>query len=231
MKHYLRVFLLIIVVIALSVQKSCGFRVRSAARNFAGSGVASLNMKWSFSSKGSGPMGMAPSGTMREMNLIGSEGEIYFHPQKEASIRGPRNELIKGKELVVPIFPHNNVITPQSTDWLNIHEMKHRQIIDEIGTDGVFGYSHYSQSNQKLALVGCLVKVKKRNFMPDGRSFVIIEGVKRFFIKQFVGEHPYIKARVQMFDDFTENENELDMLERKVFNEVRANVKVRCITY
>lgn len=111
---------------------------------------STLSMKWSFSK------GM---GTMQDLGLIGSEGEYYYHPSKKASLKLPPG-LSKEKEPVlkgvkpkglqtVPIFPYNSVLVPMGTDWLNIFEMKHRQLVNDVG-DGVFGFSHFSQSNQKV---------------------------------------------------------------------------------
>lgn len=112
-----------------------------------------------------------------------------------------------------------------STEWLNIFEMRHRQLIHDVG-DGYFGFSHFSQNNRKLSLVGTLARVKDRKLMNDGRTFVIIEGVKRFYITDFISEKPYIKARVQTFEDYSERPDMVDDLEQKIFIEVRMNIKV-----
>ena len=111
------------------------------------------------------------------------------------------------------------------TDWLNIFEMRYRQLIHYVG-DGYFGFSHYSQNNRKLSLVGTLARVKDKKLMNDGRSFVIIEGVKRFYITDFISENPYVKARVHTFEDSSEQPEYLDALEQKIFFEVRMNIKV-----
>ena len=110
-------------------------------------------------------------------------------------------------------------------DWLNIFEMRHRQLIYDVG-DGYFGFSHFSQNNRKLSLVGTLARVKDRKLMNDGRTFVIIEGVKRFYITDFITDKPYIKARVHTFEDCSEHPEILDILEQKIFFEVRMNIKV-----
>lgn len=182
-------------------------------------------MRWSFSK------GM---GTMQDLGLVGAEGEYYYHPSKKASLKVPASSsagsdaplpLGKKGSQVVPIFPYNSVLVPMGTDWLNIFEMKHRQLINDVG-DGVFGFSHYSQSNQKLSLVGTLARIKDRKLLSDGRTFVVVEGVQRFYIQEFVSEKPYVKARVKTFKDYNENPHLLDDLEARVFAEVRVNVKL-----
>ena len=103
--------------------------------------------------------------------------------------------------------------------------MKHRQLINDIG-DGYFGFSYFSQQNRKLSLVGTLAKIKERKLLNDGRTFVIVEGVKRFYLTDFVSEKPYVKARVHTFADVSERPDLLDDLEQKIFLEVRMNIKV-----
>ena len=107
--------------------------------------------------------------------------------------------------------------------------MRHRQLIDDVGSERMLGFMHYSQSNQKLALVGTLARVKDRKLMADGRSFVVVEGVRRFYIKECITEKPYLKARVQAFEDWCEDESQMLRLEERVFREVRANLKVSII--
>lgn len=55
---------------------------------------------------------------------------------------------------------------------------------------------------------------------------VVIEGVERFYLEEILSEKPYIKARVQPFQDYSENSDVLDQLEQAVFDEVRTNVQV-----
>ena len=65
-----------------------------------------------------------------------------------------------------------------------------------------------------------------RKLLDDGRSVVVIEGVERFYLEEILSEKPYIKARVQPFQDYSENSDVLDQLEQAVFDEVRTNVQV-----
>lgn len=98
-------------------------------------------------------------------------------------------------------------------------------MIHDVG-DGMFGFTFFSQQNRKLSLVGTLARIKNRKLLHDGRTFVIIEGVKRFYISQVTNEQPYLRARVQTFDDYSENPSILAELEQKIFSEVRTNIKV-----
>ncbi len=58
-----------------------------------------------------------------------------------------------------------------------------------------------------------------------------MEGIGRFYIKEVVAEKPYLRAKVQVFNDYVENESILASLEQNVFDEVRYSVKVMKLLY
>lgn len=102
--------------------------------------------------------------------------------------------------------------------------MKSRQLLSDV-QDGTFGVSYYSQSQQKIALVGTLAKVKSKKILDDGRTLAVIECLDRFYVEEVTSETPYLKARVRPFKDYSETPTVLDDLERKVFDDVRCNFK------
>ena len=120
-----------------------------------------ISMKWTF---GKG------AGSLQDVGAIGSEGEYYFHPNKAAKLKGPP-EAFTQKSRIIPIFPYTNVLVPLGSDWLNILEMRHRQLLSDVG-DGLFGFCYYSQTQQKLGLVGTLARIK-------GNSLLIFDVVSR----------------------------------------------------
>lgn len=170
-------------------------------------------MKWAF---GKG------AGSLQELGVVGSEGEYYFHPSKPATLKAP---VPLGKTIGVPIYPFNNVLTPIGSESIQVLEMQNRQLFNDVG-DGVFGLVYLNPQAQKLALVGTLARVKHRKILEDGRSFIVVEGIKRFYLKEFISDKPYIKARIQTFDDYFEDEDMLNDLEQRIFEEVRFNVKL-----
>jgi Lon protease-like protein len=198
----------------LFVARGFYFEGSSARRSKTIQGRGELSMKWMFK-KG--------QGNMQELQVIGSEGEYYFHPSKTPTIKGPPG--IQSKPKTVPIFPYNSVLVPHGTEWVHIFEMRHRQMLYDIG-DGVFGFCYFNQQQQKLALVGTMARVKSKKLLEDGRIFVIMEGIERFYLKEVVTEKPYFRAKVATFRDYTENPATLDQMERVIFDEVRFNVKL-----
>ena len=121
---------------------------------------------------------------------------------------------------------------PGSQDWLNVFEMKSRQLLNDVGDENVFGISFYSQQLQKIALVGTLARIKSRQILEDGRVLVVIEGTERFYLEKVVAERPYIKARVRIFKDSTEvPDTTLDQMERNAFEAARCNYKFMKLLY
>lgn len=173
-------------------------------------------MKWSFAS------GM---GSLRELGLIGSEGEYYFHPTKRASLVDVPLGATR-KTTSIPIFFWTNVLTPGATDWLNIFEMKHRQLFNDVDDDGLVGFTHFSQTNQKVSLVGTLARVKERKMLSDGRAFLVVEGLRRYYLQEFTREKPYPRARVQSFMDYSLDAEKMELLERELLQIVRLNVRL-----
>lgn len=173
-----------------------------------------MTMKWSFSK------GM---GTLSDLGCIGSEGELYFHPQKKAKLVAPAGYV--GKSKLIPIFLFNNVLFPQGNELLNVFEMRQRHLLDSVGMSS-FGLCYTTQSPMKIGLVGTMAKVQSKKILEDGRTLALIEGGERFFVEEIVGEKPFIKARVRLFRDFCDNPAALAALERKVFAEVKFNNKL-----
>ena len=103
-------------------------------------------------------------------------------------------------------------------------------MMQDIG-DGVFGFTYYSQQEQKLSLVGTLARVKSRKFLEDGRLYVSLEGQSRFFINEVVAESPYLKAKITPFKDLPASSESISTLEKIVFDEVRVNMKLMQIVF
>ena len=54
---------------------------------------------------------------------------------------------------------------------------------------------------EDLNKVGTVAQIIKMLRMPDGNTTVIIQGKKRFRIKEFIQDEPYYKAKTQRFDE------------------------------
>lgn len=59
-----------------------------------------------------------------------------------------------------------------------------------------------------LNTIGTIAHIVKVLKMPDGSTTVIIQGKKRFELKELVTEEPYIIARVKQFEEIKSNDND-----------------------
>lgn len=96
-------------------------------------GLARLSMKWTFT-KG--------TASAKDLGLVGDDGELYFHPTKQATIDLPADmplysSYVPKKDIVskvydIPVFPVTNLIGPGSKEWMNVYEMKYRHLISTV---------------------------------------------------------------------------------------------------
>lgn len=199
-----------------TVVKNVGSRrVQNARQN--------LSMKWLFSK------GM---GSLVDLGGIGSQGEYYYIQSKRPTLKVPEwASDVLGKDRTIPIFPRNQVLAPMGEEYLGVYEMRYRQLLYDVGEDGLFGHIYYSQENQKLALVGTLARVKRTERLDDGGMYALMEGVGRFYVRDIVSEKPYLRAGVQVFEDYVEDPELLEKLEHRVLDEVRYSVKIMKLLY
>ena len=171
-----------------------------------------LNMRWSFTSATHSPGDQIN-------NFCGSDGAFYYQPAVKAKFYGKQGEL-----MTLPIYPSTgNILLPQSTEIINVFEMRHRELFSRV-QDKYFAYSFVSQ--QKIALVGTIARVVKRKLCNDGRFYATVEGIERFYISDIKSDKPFISGNVQVFYDTISNVELIDELERKLFQQVRINIKL-----
>ena len=106
---------------------------------------------------------------------------------------------------IIPLFPLNVVLFPQSQLHLHVFEERYRILISECITyDSVFGIVLVHE--QEVRTIGCTAAVKdvvKR--YDDGRMDIIVDGRRRFQLHNFVeAPHPYYSGRVTWLNDHDE---------------------------
>ncbi len=110
---------------------------------------------------------------------------------------------------ILPLFPLNVVLFPQSQLPLHIFEERYKILVNECSTsDSVFGLILVHE--QQVRTIGCTAMIKeiiKR--YDDGRMDIIVEGRRRFQLHNFVeAPHPYYSGRVSWMDDHDEAADE-----------------------
>ena len=192
-----------------------GFRVLPAQRRL-------LSAKWMFQG--------GRQGGIADNSGRGSNGEYYFIPgKKKQTLKLPPKAL--GAEKTIALFPRNQVLGPLGEETLGIYEMKYRHLLQDVGTEGVFGNIFFSPEYQKLGLVGTLTRAKAIERLEDGGVYMSMHGVGRFYIKRMIMEKPYLKARVQLFEDYYDGTADVDELEKAILDETRYSVKLMKFLY
>ena len=76
-------------------------------------------------------------------------------------------------------------------------------------------------SAQDIYKVGVLCKVVKKLKLPDGSVNVLVHGVKRYRASEIISEKPILQAKIEVFEDIFEPDEELDAYTRSVINQVK----------
>jgi ATP-dependent Lon protease len=79
----------------------------------------------------------------------------------------------------------------------------------------------YDLSSKDIYKVGVLCKVVKKLKLPDGSVNLLVHGLKRYRVNEFLSESPLLIVRTQVFDDVHESDEELDAYTRSVINQVK----------
>lgn len=103
-------------------------------------------------------------------------------------------------DLLLPIFPLGVVLFPGTMLPLHLFEPRYRQMLADVREgDGRFGIipamPGVAERDLPAGRMGCVAEVADVDMMPDGRANIIVTGLERFALTEFV-EHdaPYHMA-------------------------------------
>ncbi|MEN9685678.1 MAG: endopeptidase La [Bacteroidota bacterium] len=151
--------------------------------------------------------------------------KLYFRSEEDTDfmpiIPINEHENEQDKSLVIPdqlpILPlRNTVLFPGVVLPITVGRDKSiKAVNDAYKLDKLIGVLAQKDANieepepKDLCAVGTVAKIVKLIKMPDGGTTVIIQGKKRFILQEMVGEDPYFKASIRLFEDdiIPENEN------------------------
>jgi Lon protease-like protein len=108
----------------------------------------------------------------------------------------------------IPLFPLPNlVLFPHVLVPLHIFEERYRLMINNcIEQDEVFGLillrsGAETESEDTIHRVGVTARVVQAERLENGRMNILVEGESRFRIRRFMGQEPFWKGTVDLFDD------------------------------
>ena len=123
---------------------------------------------------------------------------------------------------LLPLFPLPLVLFPGAPLPLHIFEPRYRQMLADCLTgDSRFGIIFRPEGVGERELqpghVGCIAQVDDARTLPDGRSNIVVHGVRRFSLERFVvSPSPYHVGEVSDYEDDAEDEAHLAPLADRV---------------
>jgi Lon protease-like protein len=116
---------------------------------------------------------------------------------------------------LLPLFPLPLVLFPSAPLPLHIFEPRYRQLVSDcLERDSRFGIVYRPEEVDEADLesgrVGCVAEIDDAHTLPDGRSNIVVHGVKRFSLERFVPTaSPYYVGEVTEYDDSPESADTL----------------------
>jgi Lon protease-like protein len=123
---------------------------------------------------------------------------------------------------LLPLFPLPLVLFPGAPLPLHIFEPRYRQMLaDCLERDSHFGIVFRPEGVAETELepgrVGCVAEVDDAHTLPDGRSNIVVHGVRRFALQRFVATPaPYHVCEVAEYDDIPEDASALGAIATRV---------------
>lgn len=116
---------------------------------------------------------------------------------------------------ILPILPlRNTVMFPGVVMPITVGRQKSLQLVQEVyrgnrllGTIAQKDGSIDDPGQSDLYQLGTVAQILKILEMPDGTTSVIIQGKKRFEVREYVQEYPYFKASINLLEDTQPEDN------------------------
>jgi ATP-dependent Lon protease len=123
---------------------------------------------------------------------------------------------------ILPILPLRGVVVyPQTAVPLTVGQPRSIRLVDEVvGGDKLVGLvaavnpELESPGPADLYRVGTIATVHRLLRAPDGTIRLLVQGMDRFRVGEFVGEEPYLRARIELAPETMEEGLEIDALAR-----------------
>ena len=123
---------------------------------------------------------------------------------------------------VLPILPLRGVVVyPQTAVPLTVGQPRSVKLVDDVvGGDKLVGLVASINSELEspgpndLYKVGTIAIVHRLLRAPDGTIRLLVQGMDRFRLGEFVEEEPYLKARIELAPEIVEEGLEIDALAR-----------------
>jgi len=102
------------------------------------------------------------------------------------------------------MFPLSSVVFPHQRVPLHVFEPRYRQLVDDVEAgDGRFGICLIARGSEvgggdERVDVGTIVQIHSVIPFTDGRCMLVVEGIERIRVRQWLTDDPYPRARVEV---------------------------------
>jgi len=137
----------------------------------------------------------------------------------------PPGTLPEDYPKVLPILPLRGlVVYPQTAIPLTIGQSRSIRLVDDVmsGDERMIGLvtsrdpELETPNSDDLYGVGTMAIVHRMFRAPDGTIRLVVQGLSRIKVSEYIQEEPYLKARVDLFPETIEESLELEALARNI---------------
>ena len=123
----------------------------------------------------------------------------------------------------LPLFPLPLVLVPNEPLPLHIFEDKYRKMLGDVTDEHkLFGIILFEPNDAfadrpEIGSIGCVAELNDVQSLPDGRSNIVVTGVVRFRLLEYLESEPYLVGDLEFFEDDVADEKELAPIAERVF--------------
>ncbi|KAA3648866.1 MAG: endopeptidase La [Chloroflexi bacterium] len=158
--------------------------------------------------------------------------EVIFNPVAQSADSSEEGEVSDGDDEEemppipdeLPILPLRGlVVYPHTGVPLTIGQPRSIKLVDDVlegerlvGLVASLDPEQETPGPEELHQVGTVAKVHRMFRAPDGTIRLLVQGMTRFKLGEFVETEPYLKARIELSPEKVEDELEIEALARNV---------------
>lgn len=158
-------------------------------------------------------------------------------PENESPAPTPSDEEERNQPdipEVLPILPlRNTVVYPMTVLPLSAEQPRSLRLIDAamqgnrlIGLVGMLDPSIETPGPDEVYQIGTVAVIHRMLRVPDGSVRLIVQGLERFEIVEWVAEEPYLQARIELRPEEVEETLEVEALSRNLLDLFRRLVEL-----
>ncbi|MFU8773874.1 MAG: LON peptidase substrate-binding domain-containing protein, partial [Anaerolineales bacterium] len=140
------------------------------------------------------------------------------------------DEILEGRKLndpipsELPILPLRGVVVyPQTAVPLTIGQPRSINLVDDVVGEDVRMIGVVASKKPELEVpkpddlytIGTVAVVHRLFRAPDGTIRLLVQGLARFRLQEFIQEEPYLRARIELIPEEMEDDIEIEALARK----------------